>query len=128
MDRSIKQYGFLVASAWILAGILAAGGCTDPKYKAKRAVRDGRLEEYLEEFSQMEADRPERIDALKALHAELEAKHARQMERTLKRIEESYLEDKQDWMIGAPSRKEKVHSILSGQPEKTPDVWGEMVY
>jgi len=128
MDRSIKQYGLLMATAWILAGILAAAGCNDPKYKAKRAVRDGSLEEYLDEFSRMEADRPERIDAIKALHAELEARHAQQMESTLKRIEQSYLEDKQDWMIGAPSRKEKIHDILSGQPEEMPDVWGRMAY
>lgn len=128
MSGSTRPFGALVVVASVFGGSMLAGGCNDPKYEAKRAIRDGRIDDLLQGYSEMEADRPERIEGLRALHAEMEARHAKQMERTLKRIEESYLEDKHDWQIGAPSRQEKVHSILSGRPEKIPDVWGEMVY
>ena len=128
MNGSIRPFSALVVAAGLLGTLLLVGGCNDPKYKAKRAVRDGRIQEFLQEYSDMEAERPGNIEALKALNAEMEAHHAEQWEQTLKRIEESYLKDKHDWMIGAPSRKEKIHDILSGHPEKIPDVWGEMVY
>jgi len=126
MDRRLLRCLFLALPA-CLAAVLGVG-CNDPKAEAKRAVREGRLEDYLLEFSEMEADRPERVDALKTLHAELEARHARQLEETLKRIEDAYLEDKQDWLITEPARKERVYSVLGGQPEKIPDVWETMVY
>ena len=80
------------------------------------------------ELSEREMERPDRLEAFRTLHQELEAEHARQLGKTLKRIEESYLKDQRDWLEQEPVREEKVHDILGGKVDTVPKTWAKMVY
>lgn len=124
----LRKTRILVLSATTGVLALSITACQDPEYKAKQAVREGRLEEFMMELSEVEMGRPARLEADRLLYEELEAEHARQLEKTLKRIEESYLEDQQDWLEQKPIREEKVHDILGGNPGGIPDTWAKMVY
>ena len=112
----------------VCAAFVSTIGCQDPDYKAKQAIREGRLDEYLDKFATSEKERSERIEALRALHFELQTEYARSLEKTLKLIEESYLKDQEHWLEQKPMREEKVYSILGGKPERIPGTWGKMVY
>jgi hypothetical protein len=106
----------------LLAAVCAAG-CQKPHYDPEPTVQEGRLEELMESRATSEtrrADRPDRSQELADLNAELRARHAAQLDEMLKRIEQSYLKDKDGWMNYEPIREEQVRTIWDTKPEKVP--------
>ena len=102
---------------------MCAAGCQKPHYKPEPAVQEGRLEDLMEAMATDEmrrADRPDRSQELADLNAELRARHGEQLDEMLKRIEQSYLKDKDGWMEIEPLREEQVRSIWDTKPEKVP--------
>lgn len=117
---------------WIGTGLLAVGvvfsaaGCQDPELKARQAVREERIQAYLQQLEEQDIERPARIQALGDLYKAREAYHAEQFNKTLMAIEKAHLEDKEDWLKYEPSRREKIYDILRGHPEQIPGVWRQM--
>lgn len=128
MRRPITFTAHLVCWASLCAVLFMTGlGCQNPRSEARKAVRSGRWGQYLAKFAKLEADRPERLEALRILHEEYEAERSRRLEKMLKRIEADRRKKNQDWAQQEPLRREQLDALLKGHPENIPRTWDHMV-
>ena len=110
-------------AACMFSAAVLSPGCHKPTYKTQPTAGDGRLEYLMGSpalYETWEPKRPEGSQKLADLNAELRAHHAEQLDALLKRIEQSYLEDKNGRREVKPLRKEQVRTIWDTKPEKVP--------
>ena len=109
-------------------GVCLAGGCQDPAYKAKQAVRYQCIRHIGDVHAAREAKRPASLEALSKLVENRHETRDQQLNATIRRVKEGYLQEQRDWQGQAALRRERCRSSLAGRPAGIPDVWRTMTY
>ncbi len=106
----------------------SAGGCADPRYHAKRAERDARIEHYVSWYAEHDAAGPQRVQKTMDLDRRMAAHRARHLEQTCALVRSLHERDVRRWSDEAPLRQARAQTMFRGKPEQINDTFGRMVY
>lgn len=107
---------------------VALGSCQDPAYRAKQAVRDGRIDRTVMLHLAREQAGPKKLEELAELDRELQKRNAEHLEKTWKRIHERHQRDYERWIEMWPRREKELRKLMEDDFENMAETWRKMVY
>jgi len=122
----VSGHTVIIAVVATTAALLA--GCSDPKFKKQKAVRDERIKAQSQAYGASESQRLKEMKQTIKQQENMSRRHRKQLEAQWKEMEKRYAKQKKDWRSRRPAREQQYKKILGGKPEQIPGTFAEMAY
>ena len=107
--------------------IAVAAGCSDPKYRAKRAMRDDHIEQVDRWVSDMEKLRPGHIEWLGNSVERMEDRRPAHLEKTANYAGRRIVNEAK-WYAMQPQYEDWGRRVVDGRPHCIPNAWANIAY